>query len=361
MRQLNRNPLLSMDIGADGLKTGDIADSGFGLVGSAVQNGQRLIVVLNGLKTATDRAEEARKMFELGLSILRRRELCSKRATSSGRPRSTAARRAKSRWWRQSRSRSSPRTARATSCRRKSVYRGPLVAPVAEGVEVGRLKIWRGPSQVLDVPLKTGGSGRAGNAEPARARRRAWSWLAGSCARHSRRIDDGRVRARAGSSRSRAGRESASRRRRAYWRSDWSLWAIAVVVTREPGGSPGAEALREVILSGKAAPFGPAGEAILFSAARIDHIDNTIAPALDARRLGRLRPFRRFDAGLSGRGGQARSRADRQPRARRRRRRQARPDADARPAGRERARARGGQARRQSGGRSVRTGGRRFP
>ena len=55
---------------------------------------------------------------------------------------------------------------------------------------------------------------------------------------------------------------------------------IAVVVTREPGGSPGAEALREIILSGKAAPFGPAGEAILFSAARIDHIDNTIAPAL---------------------------------------------------------------------------------
>ncbi|WP_174247470.1 dTMP kinase [Methylocapsa sp. S129] len=55
---------------------------------------------------------------------------------------------------------------------------------------------------------------------------------------------------------------------------------ISVVVTREPGGSPGAEALRDVILSGKAAPFGPAGEAILFSAARIDHIDHTIAPAL---------------------------------------------------------------------------------
>jgi dTMP kinase len=55
---------------------------------------------------------------------------------------------------------------------------------------------------------------------------------------------------------------------------------VSVVVTREPGGSPGAEALREVILSGRAAPFGPAGEAILFSAARIDHIDHTIAPAL---------------------------------------------------------------------------------
>jgi dTMP kinase len=55
---------------------------------------------------------------------------------------------------------------------------------------------------------------------------------------------------------------------------------VAVVVTREPGGSPDAEKLREVILSGKAAMFGPAGEAILFSAARIDHIDRTIAPAL---------------------------------------------------------------------------------
>ena len=58
------------------------------------------------------------------------------------------------------------------------------------------------------------------------------------------------------------------------------LMGVSVVVTREPGGSPGAEALRRVILSGAAAPLGPAGEAVLFSAARIDHIDHTIAPAL---------------------------------------------------------------------------------
>src|SRR5947209_18197369 len=55
---------------------------------------------------------------------------------------------------------------------------------------------------------------------------------------------------------------------------------IAVVATREPGGSPKAEALRGVLLSGAAARFGAAGEAILFSAARIDHVDNTIEPAL---------------------------------------------------------------------------------
>ena len=46
IRQQNRNPLLFMDIGADGLKTGNIDESGFGLIGSAVQNDQRLIVVV---------------------------------------------------------------------------------------------------------------------------------------------------------------------------------------------------------------------------------------------------------------------------------------------------------------------------
>jgi dTMP kinase len=55
---------------------------------------------------------------------------------------------------------------------------------------------------------------------------------------------------------------------------------IEVVATREPGGSPRAEELRNVLLSGAAARFGPAGEAILFSAARIDHVDNRIEPAL---------------------------------------------------------------------------------
>ncbi len=55
---------------------------------------------------------------------------------------------------------------------------------------------------------------------------------------------------------------------------------IDVVLTREPGGSPGAEIIRHVLLSGAAKPFGPEAEAILFAAARDDHIRNTIAPAL---------------------------------------------------------------------------------
>jgi D-alanyl-D-alanine carboxypeptidase (penicillin-binding protein 5/6) len=65
-RQQNRNPLLGMNIGADGLKTGHLAASGFGLVGSAVQGGRRLILVLYGARTEADRANEARNLMELG-------------------------------------------------------------------------------------------------------------------------------------------------------------------------------------------------------------------------------------------------------------------------------------------------------
>ncbi|WP_333822589.1 dTMP kinase [Pinisolibacter sp.] len=56
---------------------------------------------------------------------------------------------------------------------------------------------------------------------------------------------------------------------------------LEVVVTREPGGSPGAEAVRHVLLSGAAEAFGPLAEAILFAAARADHVDQTIRPALE--------------------------------------------------------------------------------
>lgn len=53
------------------------------------------------------------------------------------------------------------------------------------------------------------------------------------------------------------------------------------IVTREPGGSPGAEAVRHVLLSGAAEPFGPEMEALLFAAARSDHVEQVIRPAVE--------------------------------------------------------------------------------
>jgi len=55
----NRNPLLSLGVGADGLKTGHTQEAGYGLVGSALQNGRRIVFVLSGLASEEDRAREA--------------------------------------------------------------------------------------------------------------------------------------------------------------------------------------------------------------------------------------------------------------------------------------------------------------
>ncbi len=58
IRQPNRNPLLTQGIGADGLKTGHTSEAGYGLVGSAVQNGQRIVFMMGGLGSDRERADE---------------------------------------------------------------------------------------------------------------------------------------------------------------------------------------------------------------------------------------------------------------------------------------------------------------
>ncbi|ACB95169.1 dTMP kinase [Beijerinckia indica] len=57
---------------------------------------------------------------------------------------------------------------------------------------------------------------------------------------------------------------------------------LRAIATREPGGSPNAEILRDILLSGVIKPLGPLAEALMFSAARIDHLDQVIKPALAA-------------------------------------------------------------------------------
>jgi serine-type D-Ala-D-Ala carboxypeptidase (penicillin-binding protein 5/6) len=62
----NRNPLVWADIGVDGLKTGHLKESGYGLVASAQRGDQRLILVVNGLESPEDRESESRRMLEWG-------------------------------------------------------------------------------------------------------------------------------------------------------------------------------------------------------------------------------------------------------------------------------------------------------
>lgn len=71
IRQVNRNHLLFMNIGADGLKTGHTEAGGYGIVGSAVRNGRRLIVVLNGLDSEAARNNEGARLLNIGFREFR--------------------------------------------------------------------------------------------------------------------------------------------------------------------------------------------------------------------------------------------------------------------------------------------------
>ena len=64
IKQGNRNPLINKSPGADGLKTGHTKESGYGLVGSANRNGQRVIMVLNGMKSKKQRALESNRLMD---------------------------------------------------------------------------------------------------------------------------------------------------------------------------------------------------------------------------------------------------------------------------------------------------------
>ncbi|MFZ0496963.1 MAG: D-alanyl-D-alanine carboxypeptidase family protein [Methylocella sp.] len=154
IKQANRNPLLTMDLGADGLKTGNIDKSGYGLVGSAVQNGQRLILALYGCRTAKERAEEARKIFLWGFrsfdskTIFQDGETIGGAKVYGGSASEVPLIADKKVTILVSRTATGKFTGRI-------VYTGPLIAPVVAGREVARLKIFRGTEQILDLPLKT--------------------------------------------------------------------------------------------------------------------------------------------------------------------------------------------------------------
>ncbi len=71
IKQDNRNPLLYKNIGADGLKTGHTEDGGYGLIGTGVRDGSRVIMVLNGMQSKKERADESTRLLSLALSAFR--------------------------------------------------------------------------------------------------------------------------------------------------------------------------------------------------------------------------------------------------------------------------------------------------
>jgi D-alanyl-D-alanine carboxypeptidase (penicillin-binding protein 5/6) len=186
IRQQNQNPLLGMDIGADGLKIGGSEDAGFGLVGSAVHDGLRLIGVVGGLKTSAERASEGRKLIEWGYRGFEHRALFAE-GENIGDARLYGGAQF-----------SVPLAAsgavsllipRGSTDRilARIVYTGPVRAPVQQGQPIGTLRIWRGDNMVLEVPLHAAQNVARG-ALPRRALDAATEWVIGLFLSKTKRI-----------------------------------------------------------------------------------------------------------------------------------------------------------------------------
>src|SRR5215475_6671013 len=150
IRQTNRNPLLNAMNGADGLKTGYTKEGGYGMVGSAVQNDTRLIVVVNGLEDSEDRASEAKKMLEWGFRTFESRTLFAAdqpigyARVFGGDSRSVAL--------------SSPEPVKIMVPKNgndkliaRIIYSGPVRAPIESGQPIGLVKVWRGGNIAVET------------------------------------------------------------------------------------------------------------------------------------------------------------------------------------------------------------------
>lgn len=153
--QENRNPLLYRNIGADGLKTGHTEESGFGLTASAVQNGRRVILVVNGLPSMRSRAEEAERLMRWAFTEFENVRLFGAAETVEEVPVHLGARPTVPlvagrdlivtvpRQWRR-------------SAQIAVRYMAPVKAPVARGAELGRLEMSGQGVPAMSIPLYAG-------------------------------------------------------------------------------------------------------------------------------------------------------------------------------------------------------------
>lgn len=152
IRQPNRNPLLYNFKGADGLKTGHTQDNGYGLVGSAIVNGERRIIVVNGLPSDKDRAVEAERLMRTAFN-----EFTSRTLYKSGDVAGDAIVFA-------GKAASVPlvtgenvsmilHRSAAEYVAAKVVYEGPVSAPIAKGQQIGYLRVNVEGGDAREFPL----------------------------------------------------------------------------------------------------------------------------------------------------------------------------------------------------------------
>lgn len=155
-RFINRNPLLGLNIGVDGMKTGFTKEAGYGMVATAKQGERRLIAVVNGLSTAQERKDEAQKLLEWGF-----RNFTEMKLFDAGEKVGDA------RVWGGSRMYVPlvgngdvnvflPKFPPNQKLNAQIVYNYPLKAPIKKGDAVARLRVTSSSNASNEVPLYAG-------------------------------------------------------------------------------------------------------------------------------------------------------------------------------------------------------------
>lgn len=152
IRQVNRNPLLDSSVGGDGLRYAGTKETGYSLVGSAVQGAQRLIVVIAAAPTEKDRSEDARKLLEWGfrtfqvVRIYGADERIGDATVFGGATRLVPV--------------ASPTAvdvlvprSNRDKLKARIVYTGPVAAPIERGRPIGRLFVTNDEKPVVDYPV----------------------------------------------------------------------------------------------------------------------------------------------------------------------------------------------------------------
>ena len=155
IRQSNRNPLLYRKLGADGLKTGHTKEAGYGLTGSAIRDGRRVILVLNGLESQKARSEESSRLINWAFrefdnyAMFKPDEVVAEAPVWLGEDEKVPL--------------VVPEGLTVTMSRKarremtvKVIYDSPIPAPIQQGQEVAKLLITSPSSAPIEVPLAAG-------------------------------------------------------------------------------------------------------------------------------------------------------------------------------------------------------------
>ncbi|RDD62028.1 D-alanyl-D-alanine carboxypeptidase family protein [Ferruginivarius sediminum] len=155
IRQYNRNPLLRRNMGVDGLKTGHTQNAGYGLTASAERDGRRLILVVNGLNSAKQRASESARLLEWGFREFQNYALYEAGDTVEEAPVWLGEADRVPLKIREDLKITLPRTARE-SMTVTVTYDSPVPAPIREGQEIATLRVEAPDMETVEVPLEAG-------------------------------------------------------------------------------------------------------------------------------------------------------------------------------------------------------------